>query len=488
MGFRDNQPTTGRDFFFSTSGDNAFLGTSDENPVADPSQAATNASALTPPPGTSDPASINASVSGTYSAGVVVPQFVTCRASSASVITSDAINVQAMGRHEVEWGSLLNFSNNGICFQIDGQTRVAAEVNACVPVGEDGIGFNITGVCDEVFVELRLGDIQGERGIMFNHTANSPTPIQYRVENVTFNTDDQTAILYNDTVGTTATVFNVSDVQTKNGGAVAPGSIVAHIMAGTAVVDSDVLAAETIARVEGGGILTLSAQNIFGNTLIESGGICIYPSMAFCSGDLETQSAAALQTRITNIVGDITNAGSMSILSDSVTGEIINTGSMFVIIGTYSGTMPDDDGSIDGIINDVRFGNWVPESDKTILDFSPGTSTTSGSVPLAKATVVIPDVDATFIIEGTSMTSFSNVNGHSVVRLFNDTDLSALGRQWEVEQEDADDILSPVLRQEFVQTEGSGAKTIELQFFVGSGTGTISISDALLTANEVIDV
>lgn len=358
MGFRNNDPTTFRDFFFTPAGRNARTGLSRATAVADPNQAITNTSALIPPPGPSDPASINAAVSGTYDTGVIIPEFVTCKSSSASIITTDAINVQALGRHEVEWGSLLNLSNGGICFEIDGKTRVAAEVNACVPVGEDGIGFNVTGVCDEIFVQLRLGDIQGERGVMFNHTANSPTPIQYMAENITFNDDDQTAILYNDPVGTTATVFNISDIQTRNGGTVAPGSTAAHIIAGIAVVDSDVLNAETIALVEDGGILTLSAQNIFGDTLIEDGGIAIYPSMALCVGDLETDGTGSLQTRITNIVGDAINDGSMSILSDQLDGQITNTGDMFVVIGDYTGTIPPDDGGVDGVLNGKRLGNW----------------------------------------------------------------------------------------------------------------------------------
>ena len=238
MTLKINIDPTGRDFFFNPAGNNEFSGLSVENAVADPTQAIILVGGVSPPPGTSDPASINASVSGTYVTGVVVPQFVTCKSSSASILTFDAIAVQALGRHEVEWGSLLNFTNNGICFKIDGVTRVAAEVNACAPLGEDGIGFSVSGVCDEVFIQLRLGSIEGERGIMFDHTANSKTPIQYDVENIEFNADDQTAIRYNDPVTTTAAVFNISDVQTRNGGAVAPGSIFAHIIAGIAVADT----------------------------------------------------------------------------------------------------------------------------------------------------------------------------------------------------------------------------------------------------------
>ena len=361
MGFRSNQPTTGRDFYFSPSGDNGLSGTSDENPVADPIQAIVNVNALFPVPGSSNPASINASVSGTYSDGVIVPEFVTCNAASASILTTDAINVQTMGRHSVEWGSLLNFSNNGICVEIAGRTRVAAEVNACAPIGEDGIGFSVSGLCDEIFIQLRLGDIEGVRGIMFDHTANSPTPIQYNVENIEFSADDQTAIRYNDPVATTATVFNISDIQTRNGGSAASGSLAIHIIDGVAVVDSDVLNAETIAKVESGGILTLSAQTLFGNTLIETGGSALYPSIGLNVGDLETQGTGTLQTKILTIIGNVTNAGGMSIESNSVQGDIVNNGTMFAIIDSHVGTLTNN-GTINGIINGQTYGNWTPET------------------------------------------------------------------------------------------------------------------------------
>jgi len=125
---------------------------------------------------------------------------------------------------------------------------------------------------------------------------------------------------------------------------------------------------------------------------------------------------------------------------------------------------------------------------EVIKEFSPGLESTSGAVPLTKCSVVIPAVEATFIITGTAMVSFSNVNGHSNVRLFNSTDIDVLGREWEIEMEDTNSIVSPVLRQEFKQTIAAGAKTIEFQYFVGQGSGTIAISDAYLTATEVISV
>lgn len=189
----------------------------------------------------------------------------------------------------------------------------------------------------------------------------------------------------------------------------------------------------------------------------------------------------------------IRGVGGSPIIEDFTEDDFVNTVdsgtvtkvNLSVIRAGIDGDWEVGQGSVTGIVfKDLALEIGV----ETIIDFSPGLQTTSGSVPLAKATIVIPAVDETFIIEGTAMVSFSNVQGHSVTRLFNRTDLSAIGRQWEVEQEDSGDILSPVFRQEFVQTVANGAKTIELQYFVGEGTGTLAISDGLLTAHEVTNV
>lgn len=357
MTLKINIDPTGRDFFFNPAGNNDFSGLSVENAVADPTQAIVLVGGISPPPGTSDPASINASVSGTYVTGVIIPQFVTCNASSASILTFDAITVQALGRHTVKWGSLLNFTNNGICFKIDGETRVAAEVNACAPIGEDGIGFQVSGLCDEVFIQLRLGDIQGERSIMFDHTANSPTPIQYDVENIEFNADDQTVVRYNDPVGTTATIFNISDVQTRNGGAVAPGSIVAHIIAGVAVIDSDVLAAETIALVESGATLTLDAQALFGNTIIKDGAEAIYKAIGILSGNIEVQGSGQFIANPSFMAGNIDVQLGATLFLDCarLDGDIDIEGTLFVSIDRHTGTITGS-GTINGVINGMPFG------------------------------------------------------------------------------------------------------------------------------------
>lgn len=127
---------------------------------------------------------------------------------------------------------------------------------------------------------------------------------------------------------------------------------------------------------------------------------------------------------------------------------------------------------------------WEDASD--IYDFDGGTNTTSGTTFLSKASITIPAEDATFIIEATILVSNSNTTMNGSVRLQNTTDAATLGRAWEYESADSDNIVSATFRREFVQTSGAGSKTIELQYALASGSGTLTVSDALLRARRVV--
>jgi len=331
MAFRSNQPITGRDFFFNPAGDNDLSGTSDENPLADPDTAIINVNALAVPPDASNPASINASVSGTYTNGLVIPQFVTCKASSASVLTFDPVAVQCMGRHEVEWGSLLNFSTDGICVLIDGETRVAVEANAVAPIGTDGVGFDVRGVCNEVFVQMRLGELQGPGSTMFKHTAESDVPIGYNIRQVEFFGANQTLFEFNPPNSADQANITISSCQ-EDPSSTTTDSMIFQIMNGRLVAQAQVLQAENLASVASGAELSLECQIAFGDVQLNSG------SDAIINAGL--------------LVGDITvDAGAI----------------LTCVINRYSGTLTNN-GTINGIINGVRFGNWIVNILDTITD------------------------------------------------------------------------------------------------------------------------
>ena len=117
---------------------------------------------------------------------------------------------------------------------------------------------------------------------------------------------------------------------------------------------------------------------------------------------------------------------------------------------------------------------------------STDSDTASGTTPVDKMSIVIPDEDGTWEITGHAKVSHSNSTGNPNVWLENITDSVELGRRWVMEMEDpANNIHTPVLFAEFSNTEGSGAKTIAMRYSVDPASGTMTISDAYFTKVKV---
>lgn len=127
---------------------------------------------------------------------------------------------------------------------------------------------------------------------------------------------------------------------------------------------------------------------------------------------------------------------------------------------------------------------FIDEDD--ITDFDEGTDSTSGTTELTKVSIVIPAEDGTFIVEAGALVSMSNTTANGEVRLQNTTDASTLGRAFNKEVADSENVVSSIFKREFVQTAAAGAKTIALQYSIASGTGTISISDAYIRARRLV--
>ena len=365
MGHRSNQPITGRDFFFSPSGDDDLSGTSDENPVSEPAQAITLINNLSPPVSSADRASMNASVIGNYSDPIILPEFTACNAAAASIITFGPVNITYGGNQSATWGSLLNFASSGTVIDIDGLNRVSS-ITTAVVVGsdtfpaDDGTGYNVTGACDDVFVTLRQGELRGKRALMINHTAESPSPIKYAMDIVEFFNIDQIFMKYNPTGSGAAAIVEASAIQ-ESLSATEPvtNSMIFQVMAGTLVVDASILVADSVAVVEGSATLTLDAQAMFGNTLIKDSAIAIYKSVSIIQGNVAIEDTGTLQVDVKTCIGDMTVAAgaNMTITCDTFVGDLDNEGIVLAIVQNHTGEITGS-GTINGIINGVPYGTY----------------------------------------------------------------------------------------------------------------------------------
>ena len=116
---------------------------------------------------------------------------------------------------------------------------------------------------------------------------------------------------------------------------------------------------------------------------------------------------------------------------------------------------------------------------------STGEDTTNGTTPITKVEIDIPDETGVWIVEGSALISHSNQNGNPSVWLENATTPAVLGRKMVCEMQDSANIMPVPFRREVSNTSGNGAQNIELRYAVDSGSGTMTISDAYITARKV---
>lgn len=128
--------------------------------------------------------------------------------------------------------------------------------------------------------------------------------------------------------------------------------------------------------------------------------------------------------------------------------------------------------------------NWrhVTETIKAAISSSLDT-TTSGTFQ-TKVSVPLLAIDGTWFIFASALLSHSNITGNPSARLFETTTSTAImTRDWIGEMQDVENVLSPFLVGSIV-TSNSDSPPLEvaLQYAVESGTGTLSISDAIIRA------
>jgi len=305
-------PTTSRDIYFNPAGDPDWSGFSPANAVDSPTTAVAKAIALDPAPSGENIASIVASESGLYSDGVDLPEFVSAIAPIARIATDDAITLVVNGFQVVEWGSLSNMCVSGIVMELDDVDRALVtlaqavggaidQVTAPIVTSTNGVVFNITGDTNNIEFNITSLRLAGDGWTGFNVNPDVASPFNFRVDTVRAGGDDVELMHFNpvdgDTTGSMTTGNMIIEGATNVSGY--------KVSNGTLTVVDGNIEADTYIHVESGGTLVIIGGNTSGDITVDSGGrlVCI--------------------------------------LQNHTSGTITNNG------------------TIDGIINGRRYGNWI---------------------------------------------------------------------------------------------------------------------------------
>lgn len=367
MTFRTNISSAERDIHFATDGDDTLTGFSEENKVSSMTRALEIIGDFDTPPSVVSPASIITLESGTYSDGIVLPDFVSASCETASIVSPDPITITCGSSQINKFAAALNSApSDGIAVLIDGQTRVRPELTTATCLGEDGIIFKVTGACDDIFPAWIQSEIRGERTCLVDHSATSTSPIKYSGQIAEFFDDDQTAIIHNPGAGSSEVIYDVGTIEPNTAAvalnaSVATTSRVGHIQAGDAVVTGEIIQAETLFDVEDGARVILDADVITGKTILNGSGQAIYTGIAVGISDIELKDTSNFHADIHTFAGSLSvESGATAYYTGDAFAGSIDTidGTLNVIIHDYLGVLPPDNGNINGVINGGRYGTW----------------------------------------------------------------------------------------------------------------------------------
>ena len=330
MTSKTNIPATVRNIVFTGSGNDEWSGVNLENAVSTPQAALVKVGLLSPPPAQFFPASINASATGASFGGIVMPDSVSCNAILFAIVTSDPV-AQTLGSNQAsELGANVTTSSNAINTLVAGKQRVTS-MDSTMTVGSNGgtpttgnIGIKVTGACDNLFFERTVINLQGEGAIGIEHTATSPTPVQYEVKSGEIFNDNQT-VLKMDSPAAQQIELDMGTVRISPT-ASTTNSCILDIVSGAITVRASSLVAADLLRVGSDGLTNLNVSGAAGNIILDAGSGANVDAN-FLIGDITVGVGALLRIQCMFHLGAITN-----------------------------------NGTIDGIINGVRYGNWIVDA------------------------------------------------------------------------------------------------------------------------------
>jgi len=387
MSHKVNIFSAGRDVYFTPAGRDNFTGLSIENSVSTPSRAIEVASSLTPPPATFTPATIVAAESGVFFESIVMPTSVQAACEFSALVSSDPVTLTAGNTQLHEWGAIINQVDNGIGVMIDGKIQIKMTVGT-ITIGSDtlnttgsinNIAYKVTGSCDDIFIIESQLKMRGLGAIGIDHTATSPTPINYKFTNVEFFNQNQTFCRMNTVDPLEQVQLALTTVQEGNSPTQpTTGSIVLDVMSGILNVTGQSLRGDYIAKVRDGGNLALMANFTEGDLIVEDGGDAVINGVGLFFGDTTVESGGFLQLVIGVYSGDITvDAGG---LLDVIILSHVPGGTL-----TFNGT-------VNGVINGKCYGTYC-EVDITDPITAPQHTITTEEILLVDPTANTVELD-----------------------------------------------------------------------------------------------
>jgi len=279
-----------RGFYFASSGADRLDGTTFERAKLTIQAAIDETTSLVPTVSPTNLAQVSAAQGGEFSETFSLPDGCQFDAQNVTIVV-DAPLVCELGSFLVaKFSGCTNTQANGVVFEVDAKFSVGVRTLFTGVFGDDGIGFNLLGIGESLFMATDQMRLNGERSMGFFINCTCPDPIDINADAIIFGADDTTVMLFDPLSSSDRCIVNLSTIIEGPGLSGTTGYIA---NGGTLIiVQSGILQAETAIHVKNGALAVLDCDIVQGDIIIDSGGI--------------------LSANIVRFTGTITNNGTLS--------------------------------------------------------------------------------------------------------------------------------------------------------------------------------
>ena len=383
MTYKSNINPQERGFYFAASGDDQFSGETIETPKQTMQAAIDAAASLIPPPSPVDIALVTVAQGGSFNNGFVLEDAIQFIGTNVTINANQANVVTMASFLNCEITTLTNAFIGGICYQFDGKIQVGVDTKFLTVLGDNGIGFNMTGVCRNLFVNISQLALRGLNATGIIVTSDCSTVDDFQFNTVTLGEEGCTFFNYNPVDKSNTINVNVSTIR---GPSVSTGTAFI-IDNGILVVELGISNTPTFLVMDNESELTMRAQKIKGSTTLNGLANCNITALSLYLGNIVVNDTAGLFIETLTFSGNITTGPSTNsiIHTGFMEGELINSGLLFFDCDLFRGNITvnegatlncnitehigtlTNNGTINGTINGVTFGTYLDDYDRFLV-------------------------------------------------------------------------------------------------------------------------
>jgi len=254
-----------RGFYFSKTGESKFDGTSYERPKPTMQEAINATQLLDPPPAGNALAVVSSAQGGSFPTGFTLFDFVQFNGQNVSITEDTVVAVEMASFLGCNLTSVSNAQAASTVFNIDSQSFVSLECGLINVFGTGGAkALNITGSCDNLFVEFKQVTLIADDSIGINITATSPTPIDINIDTVSMDGANSTFMIYDPVNLSDICICSVSSI-VKNSVIGTTGYVIKN---GSLEIEINHLQCDIALSVETGATCSIISQRVIGDIIV----------------------------------------------------------------------------------------------------------------------------------------------------------------------------------------------------------------------------